>query len=141
MSFEMLEDEVGFITNIDISETVIEQMRDRFRGESRLAWHSMDCRQLSEFPANHFDAVIEKGTVDALCCGDAGPDSIHAIMTEVLRVLRQGCWFISICYGAPELRLSHFHGTDLRWIVRTPIQIPMTVVPGAFYHVYLAQKI
>jgi RAT1-interacting protein len=140
MSCDMLEEGIGFISNIDISETVIKQMQDRYRSEYRLGWYTMDCRNLSAFPGNHFDAVIEKGTLDALSCSDEGQASIHEMLTEIFRVLRPKSWFISISYGAPQLRKVHFQKPELPWIVNDPIAIPKTMVPGAFYHVYVAQK-
>lgn len=47
----------------------------------------MDATRL-EFPDRSFDAVVDKGTLDALCCAPGGDALAHAMNAEVARVLR-----------------------------------------------------
>ena len=57
--------------NTDISAVVIEQMAERNK-ETRpnMEWLVMDITDMSEFESNRFDIIIDKGTMDALLCGN-----------------------------------------------------------------------
>ena len=139
MSLDLVNDGVKQIDNIDISDTVTQQMKARYEGDERMRWHTMDCRSL-KFADEVFDGVIEKGTIDALSCDTASATSIHKMLKEALRVMKKGSYFVSISFGAPTARLSHFENPDLAWSVLKPIQVPKIMIPGAFYYVYVAQK-
>ncbi|CAG8660092.1 9461_t:CDS:2 [Funneliformis caledonium] len=56
--------DVGYhhITNVDFSETVIENMRFRCKDRTEMSWIVMDVRDLT-FQDETFDAVIDKGDV------------------------------------------------------------------------------
>lgn len=72
LSADMVED--GYIvTNIDISEVVINFMRDK---HPNMEWYQMDATEMT-FDDNTFDIVIDKGTIDALAC-DASADEDDA---------------------------------------------------------------
>ncbi|CAG8796433.1 14507_t:CDS:2, partial [Racocetra persica] len=58
------------ITNVDFSEIVIENMRNRCIDKVGMSWLVMDIRDLT-FPEETFDVIIDKGTMDALM-GDEG---------------------------------------------------------------------
>jgi len=104
---EMVKDGYQSITNIDISHVVIDSMKEKYRGSPRLIWKAMDCRKL-EFPDESFDAVFDKGTMDALLCGDHSFTSVAKMMKEIYRVLKPGGVFLEISYGGPDLRVNHF---------------------------------
>ena len=58
------------IVNIDISPSVISQMRARYdRDFPAVRWLVKDVTAL-DFPAGKFDCVFDKGTLDALMCSD-----------------------------------------------------------------------
>ena len=52
------------ITNIDISEVVIDQMKEK-HSDLPMRWEVMDATNMT-FPDETFDLVIDKGTFDAL---------------------------------------------------------------------------
>lgn len=54
-----------------------------------------------------FDAVVDKGTLDALLCGCGAADKAKALVSEAARVLRRGGAFLLVTFGAPERRLGH----------------------------------
>lgn len=59
--------EAGYknILSIDISPSVIEQMKQQFPD---LAWEVMDATKMS-YKDGEFDVIIDKGTLDALISG------------------------------------------------------------------------
>jgi ubiquinone/menaquinone biosynthesis C-methylase UbiE len=139
MSFDMLADGFRLVESIDISETVIAQMQQRYAGEARLKWAVMDSLSL-DFPDSSFDAVIEKGVIDAFSTSSIGFDRIRGMLQQIARVLKPRGVFIAICYGSPTLRLPEFQREPLNWKVAKPIQVPKIMVPGSYYYVYSAVK-
>lgn len=139
MGVDMLNEGFNHIVNIDISNTVIEQMKKRYLEEKRCNWISMDCTQL-EFKENTFDAVIEKGTIDALVCKKDQGSSIHKFLEESYRVLRDGGVFLSISFGKPSLRLNYYREVNLKWQVQDPIEIPKIMIPNQYYYLFVAIK-
>jgi len=78
------------VTNIDISEVVINFMRDK---HPNMEWYQMDATEMT-FEDNTFDIVIDKGTIDALACdpgdeddGDADDEEEEAIYQNYPRVM------------------------------------------------------
>ena len=106
MSEELL-DVVQKVHSIDISDVVINEMRERHSGESRLEWQTMDCSKLA-FPNASFDYVFAKGTLDTLMCYDSATKVIEATVKEAARVLKPGGLMIVVSYGAPSTRRRYF---------------------------------
>lgn len=59
------------------------------------------------FSDSAFDLVIDKGTYDALACGDS-KEPTRALFTEMLRVTKVGGYLLIITNGTPEKRLADF---------------------------------
>ena len=76
----------------------------------------MDCSKGIGYPAASFDAVIDKGLLDALLCSERMVASSERYVAEVARVLRPGGVFVVVSFGAPEIRLSFLEG-DYGWRV------------------------
>ena len=65
--------EAGYheILNIDISESVIEQMKSISieKGQTEMRWEVMDATDMNTIKDQSYDCVIDKGTLDALISG------------------------------------------------------------------------
>ncbi len=47
-----------------------------------LLWDVMDVRDMSAYPSNTFDLIIDKSTIDALMCGDDASMNTAKMMGE-----------------------------------------------------------
>nr|GEX31424.1 methyltransferase-like protein 13 [Tanacetum cinerariifolium] len=104
---EQLYDE-GFlcITNIDFSKVVIGDMLKRnVRDRPCMRWRVMDMTCM-QFADKSFDAVLDKGGLDALMEPELGPTLGNQYVSEVKRVLKEGGKFICLTLGE-----SHVLGT------------------------------
>ncbi|KAL6493381.1 hypothetical protein OROGR_032471 [Orobanche gracilis] len=75
----------------------------------------MDVRDMSFFPDDSFDSVIDKGTLDSLMCGTDAPISASRMLGEVSRLLTPGGVYILITYGDPTLRMPHINRPVFNW--------------------------
>ena len=65
LSGQMFKNGYGNVVNIDISPSVIAQMKEQFPD---LVWQVMDATDL-QYKDGEFDVVMDKGTLDALISG------------------------------------------------------------------------
>lgn len=71
-----------------------------------------------DFPDESFDAVIDKGTMDSILCGEGSTHNIGRMCEEVSRVLKPSGVFIIVSYGLPENRLGYLEKEDYSWTVK-----------------------
>lgn len=110
---------VGYtsITNIDISRVVIDIMTERYRDKPTMQFMQMNCCAL-DFPDETFDAVIAKGTVDSILCGEGSTANMTKLCSEVSRVLKPRGVFFIVSYGVPDNRLNYLEKEDIySWTV------------------------
>lgn len=110
----------GVFENVDISAVAILQQQDRAEElhlPSALRYRTADCRNLDMYPDASFDLIIDKGTVDAICCGSNSTRNVRATLNECARLLRPGGQLIMITYGKPETRLFHLARPRFGWEV------------------------
>ncbi|KAJ6720890.1 S-ADENOSYL-L-METHIONINE-DEPENDENT METHYLTRANSFERASES SUPERFAMILY PROTEIN [Salix viminalis] len=86
----MVSDGYEDVVNIDISSVILD----------------MDVRDMSEFQSGSFDAVIDKGTLDSILCGNDSRNNAPKMLKEVWRVLKDNGVYILVTYGAPVYRLQ-----------------------------------
>ncbi|KAK6928802.1 Methyltransferase type 11 [Dillenia turbinata] len=143
MSEDMVMDGYEEIVNIDISSIAIDMMRKKHEHIPQLKCilskafidMQMDVRDMSFFPDDSFDGVIDKGTLDSLMCGTDAPISASRMLGEVSRLLKPGgiymlsglnllpnC-FMQITYGDPRVRMPHLNRPEYNW------KIVLYVVP------------
>ncbi|KAL0217494.1 hypothetical protein RCL1_008075 [Eukaryota sp. TZLM3-RCL] len=109
LSHQLYEDGFKHVTSIDIADVVIEQMSNKYNQTApELEWLVMDICKL-DFPSETFDIVIDKGTIDALLCGQDSFDTVYRAHREIHRVLKPDSGvYINISYGHSHSRLIHF---------------------------------
>eukprot|EP01121_Diplochlamys_sp_Union-15-3_P012322 TRINITY_DN367_c0_g1_i1.p1 TRINITY_DN367_c0_g1~~TRINITY_DN367_c0_g1_i1.p1 ORF type:complete len:239 (-),score=46.09 TRINITY_DN367_c0_g1_i1:66-740(-) len=114
---DMVNDGYTKIVNIDISSVVISDMKERYKNNPKLEFCVMDCRTL-DFEDKSFGVVIDKGTLDAVLCGDNSFYNAALMMKEIYRVLTPGGVFIEVSYGGPDMRLTHLKN-QTGWTIET----------------------
>ncbi|KAK9725347.1 hypothetical protein RND81_05G137600 [Saponaria officinalis] len=102
----MADDGYVDIVNIDISSVVIEAMKKKYSNSPKLTYITMDVRDMSTFQTGSFDAVIDKGTLDSILCGDNSKQNSSMMLEEIWRVLKDKGVYILITYGVPSYRLD-----------------------------------
>lgn len=102
----MVSDGYEDVVNIDISTVVIEAMKRKHSNHPQLKYIGMDVRDMSEFQSGSFNAVIDKGTLDSILCGNDSRKNAPKMLKEVWRVLKDNGVYILVTYGAPLYRLQ-----------------------------------
>ncbi|TYJ22934.1 hypothetical protein E1A91_A08G157700v1 [Gossypium mustelinum] len=88
MSEDMVKDGYEDIMNIDISSVAIEMMRRKYEFVPQLKYMQMDVRDMSFFPDESFDSVMDKGTLDSLMCGTDAPITASRMLGETSQTWR-----------------------------------------------------
>lgn len=96
------------ITNVDYSTVAIGNLKELHKSIEQLKYSVADCRSMPQYKDSSFDAVIDKGTMDAILCGDQSVENCRRLFAECSRVIRPGGTMISITYGDPLSRLFYF---------------------------------
>ncbi|KAM9327258.1 eEF1A lysine and N-terminal methyltransferase [Gastrophryne carolinensis] len=109
------------LSNIDVSEVVIRQMNERNASRRALmTYQVMDATQTA-FPDAHFQAVLDKGTLDAILCDteERTLETATKLMDEVGRVLQFGGRYlcVSLAQGHVLDKLVR-HFSQGGWMVR-----------------------
>mmetsp|Transcript_23577 Transcript_23577/g.35415 ORF Transcript_23577/g.35415 Transcript_23577/m.35415 type:complete len:263 (-) Transcript_23577:182-970(-) len=113
MSAEMALEGYDWVTNIDHSKVVIEQMKEKYADDlPDMPWYYMDAAKL-RFPDNTFDIVLDKGCMDSMLCGNKGRYETGKMLQEIDRVLKPDGAYILISYGTPDLRLDLLEDADI----------------------------
>ncbi|CAG9335098.1 unnamed protein product [Blepharisma stoltei] len=114
LSEEMYDE--GFINsiNIDISQVVIKAMQEKYRDKQTMRFLHMDGRNM-EFDDATFDAVIDKGTLDAILCGENSTAHANKMISEVYRVLSPTGVYVAITYGQPPHRYPYLDKSEYNW--------------------------
>ena len=66
-----------------------------------LDFKQMDVRSL-QFQDGTFDAVVDKGTLDSILCGDGSGPNADQMLNEIYKVLSPTGVYICISYGLPD---------------------------------------
>ncbi|XP_015580121.1 EEF1A lysine methyltransferase 4 isoform X2 [Ricinus communis] len=115
MSEDMVKDGYEDIMNIDISSVAIDMMRKKYEYFPQLKYMQLDVRDMSFFPDESFNGVIDKGTLDSLMCGNDAPISAAQMLGEVSRLLKPGGIYMLITYGDPTVRMLHLSRPVYNW--------------------------
>ncbi|OHS99092.1 hypothetical protein TRFO_34588 [Tritrichomonas foetus] len=142
MSADMQKSTFQTVVSIDISSVVIEQMLEKYQDNPNLIWFTMDCMNMT-FEDEFFDLVFDKGTLDAIMCGENSTRNVFLTIDEIHRVLRSGGLFIEITYGEPSYRMDLFSSVGSGWKLYDPIIINDTSDDSKtqLHYVYIFQKV
>ncbi|GKV06857.1 hypothetical protein SLEP1_g18679 [Rubroshorea leprosula] len=81
----MVDDGYEEVVNVDISSVVIKAMQNKYQSRPQLKYVEMDVRDMGTFEAGSFDAVIDKGTLDSILCGNNSRGNATRMLEEVGR--------------------------------------------------------
>ncbi|XP_062306207.1 eEF1A lysine and N-terminal methyltransferase [Osmerus eperlanus] len=112
--------DVGYrhLTNIDISETVVNHMNQRnVERRPDLTFHQVDATQ-TPYEDGSYQASLDKGTLDAMASEEEGALA-GRMLTEVGRVLAVGGRYVCVTLAQESvIRLAVEHFVGVGWAVR-----------------------
>ena len=148
----MYDDGYQYITNIDLSPTVVKSMQDIYAEKCpHITYKHMDMKALN-YDNGHFDAVIDKAAIDSVFCGDGAAAGVEQSINEIHRVLSPNGVFISVTYGPEEKRAHFYNKADYNWNVTVKGISKPTIPPSqttiineykedkGFHWVYICEK-
>jgi len=148
MTEDMYDDGFTSIANIDISKVVVEQMKERHKDKPTLTWQVMNACHL-DFPDETFDAIVDKGTMDSVLCGEGSTGNVGKMLSECVRVLKPNGVLFMISYGVPDNRLGYLESEEFPWKVSVTTVAKPTVSANAVsdskdanscHYIYVAVK-
>ncbi|CAL9004203.1 unnamed protein product [Prunus brigantina] len=87
MSEDMVADGYEDIMNVDISSVAIDMMKRKYEHIPQLKYMQMDVRDMSVFPDESFEGVIDKGMYHFyILCGNDAPISAAQMLGELSRL-------------------------------------------------------
>jgi len=122
LALDLYDDGFQDITNIDISEVVINKMTAK---HPHLKFVQMDATKL-DFGKEKFDFVIEKATLDAFLVDSASPwdltsngsQKVLQVLENVKKVLKVSGVFMSITFSQPHFRVPLLAHKGLEWSIK-----------------------
>lgn len=112
MSELMYKDGFEQIVNIDISEQLMQGLRDKQEAAMpKMQWLYMNASAMT-FDTGSFDVTVDKGTLDAM---EQNRDLVLGAVREAHRTLRSGGLFISVTFNPASVRIDAQLQKDVRW--------------------------
>ncbi|EAR93350.1 UbiE/COQ5 family methyltransferase (macronuclear) [Tetrahymena thermophila SB210] len=96
LSEDMFDDGYINIVSTDISDVVIQQMKEQTQ-KKNMIFEVQDCTNLT-YQDQTFDFVFDKGTLDALSC-DKEEQSVNKMLSEMMRVCKPQGSVIIVSFG------------------------------------------
>ena len=92
------------VTSVDLSRAAVQQAHARFSGgRPGLMFALSDARRLDGFGSSEFGCVIDKGTLDAICCGEGFDYEGRLVLKSVERVLVPGGRWVCVSLMGPAV--------------------------------------
>ena len=91
------------LTDVDSSPSAVRLMKRRHAGLDNYTCQEANVLRLG-FPPGRFDAVVDKGTLDAILCSSV--EEARDMVSEMHRVLREGGVYVQVTAEDPEARLE-----------------------------------
>ena len=145
----MYRDGFNDITSNDYSSVVINKMKEKCVektgmkctlcsfGMVHIIGDVMDVHHMT-YEDESFDVILDKGTLDAIICGDESSSNPEQALLEVNRVLKKNGVYICISYGMPEYRLDYYQSSSLKWkVVHISLRILCFVLSYSCSQIFL----
>ncbi|KAK2961406.1 putative protein kinase domain protein [Blattamonas nauphoetae] len=116
---DMVDDGYQDIKCTDGSNVAIQIVQKRAEGKTGLSFECQNVLDLVDSEEGQFDAVIDKGCMDAILCGDGSYANVQRMLQGISRVLKAGGVFFEVSYGTQQNRSPYLQSTDLGWEVTT----------------------
>ena len=137
LAADLLVDGFKNVVAIDISESCINAMKERYKAFANISWVKGSI--LSIKSSKRFNAVFDKGTMDTLLCNNSnGVKNAKKELFEITQIMKVGGFFFLISVGIPKTREFLFQDPRLGMKV---IEIREVENDGTKYYFYVVQKI
>jgi ubiquinone/menaquinone biosynthesis C-methylase UbiE len=95
--------------SIDYSPIIIAKMQSKYldKYNNELNFSLADIRNMAEYKDKSFDIIIDKGTLDAILCGNDSYNNAAEMLSECYRLLDDLGLFICITYGPDHTFIEH----------------------------------
>lgn len=80
-------------------------LSDTSRDKPALMWQVLNVCAL-DYPDESFNAVVDKGTLDSVLCGEGSTANVAKMCMEISRVLKPNGVYFICSYGVPDNRLQ-----------------------------------
>uniref|UniRef100_T1JA07 Methyltransferase type 11 domain-containing protein n=1 Tax=Strigamia maritima TaxID=126957 RepID=T1JA07_STRMM len=110
------------ITNIDISETVINVMeKQNMKIRPKMKWRAMDVTNMN-FKNEKFNVILDKGTLDAIMPDDSDKvrETVEKMFDEIARITKFGGRYVCITLLQSHIlnMLLDWFGKESDWVIR-----------------------
>lgn len=154
MPEDMVEDGYINVCAADISRVVISQLKIRCKEYPEVSFFQGTMCD-TNLPEESVDAIIDKGLLDSIICGQMGATDVKVYMIEIERLLSSEGVFILVSHGNPEERLHFLEQYDIDEPNYTPWQVEIQALskpvafedenldqedPDSLYFIYICKK-
>mmetsp|Transcript_10428 Transcript_10428/g.28485 ORF Transcript_10428/g.28485 Transcript_10428/m.28485 type:complete len:274 (-) Transcript_10428:42-863(-) len=98
------------IVNVDYSKEAVRQQQEAHKHIPQLVYMEGDVRRLTAnalLQPSSFVGVLDKGTMDALLCGERDTEDSEEMLAEVYKVLQPGGVYLQLTHAEPCSRLRY----------------------------------
>lgn len=122
LSADVYDRGVENITNVDISEIVIKQMKESNKFRPNMKWEVGDVTDLNNYSDDNFSVVLDKGTLDALFADteESTVQTVEKMFSEISRLLKFGGRYICLTLAQDFIisKQLNWFMEDEGWIIR-----------------------